>query len=243
MTTNVFDSAAQILASDSRWSGQVGDYVFFVDDIQYEKIVFDSHLALLFAGGLAIIDMWKSWFRGGRYGTPPSLPADLSLCVIDMKSGLVRIDHGKKLDSPCFKARFAGTGSPHALQCWTAYKDPVKSVQTACAFDMLSGGKVSYLIRTTSDNNLDNSGTASHLVNSFEPHGSMIMMTNQKGGPVPIKDAIKDTAANDAFKQMMGRGASGVCAPYIGMGTPWTAEEQEALYSILAEYPPEPKQG
>jgi hypothetical protein len=240
MTTNVFDSVSQTLASDTRWSGLVDGYLFFVDDIGYDKIVFDSQIALLFAGGLGIIDQWKAWFRGGRYGVAPALTSDLSLCLIDMKTGQIRKDHGIKLDSPCTSARFAGTGSPHALQCWSIHKDAIKSVETACGFDMRSGGKVTYLIRPTADNNLSNYASAQQVINSFEPAGSVIM-TSQKGVPVPIREAIKEPAANEAFKKMLAGGPSSVCAPFIGMGTPWTADEQKEFYDILAEYPPEPQ--
>ncbi len=241
MTTNVFDGATQTLASDSRWSGSVGEYLFFVDDVGYDKIVFDSQIALLFAGGLGIIDQWKTWFRGGRYGPIPPLTEKLSLCLIDMKTGVIRKDHGIKLSSPCGAARFAGTGSPHALQCWVSHQNAVKAVQTACGLDMMSGGRVTYLIRPTTENNLSQHGSVQNLMNSFETHGSMIMMTTQKGVPVPIRDAIKDTAANQAFEQLMAGGASAVCAPFIGMGTPWTEAEKQELCDILAEYPPEPK--
>jgi hypothetical protein len=242
MTTNVYDFRAGLLASDSRWSGRVDDYLFFVDDVRYEKIVFDSMLALLFAGNLDIIEIWKAWFRGGRYGHPPHVNQNLSMCIIDLQTGLARKDHGIKLLSPCTYARFAGTGSPHALQCWTTNQNAIQSVETACGLDMMSGGKVAYLDRQSRSNNLENVSPVEHVMDAFLPRGEMIMMKgNQKQTPVPIKEAIKDPAANQAFQKMMGNGSAGVCAPFIGMGTPWTQEEKDDLYAILAEYPPEPK--
>lgn len=33
---------------------------------------------------------------------------------------------------------------------------------------------------------------------------------------------------------------SGLCAPFEGMGTPWTEDEIAELHSVLAKYPPEP---
>jgi hypothetical protein len=243
MTTNVYDLSVGILASDSRWSGDADGYLFYVDDVGYQKIVFDSKIAILFAGNLDIIDVWKKWFSGGRYGIVPQVNNYLSLCIVDLDTGAVRKDHGIKLMSPCNSARFAGTGSPHALQCWTENKDAIKSVQTACGLDMKSGGKVNFLNRTTKENNVNNSAMIDQVMSSFLQKGEMIMVNSDKKQiPIPIGDAINnDATAKAAFGKVMGGGSSSICAPFIGMGTPWTAEEQAELYSILSEYPPEPK--
>lgn len=242
MTTNVYDTPAGILASDSRWSGGNASYLFYVDDIGYEKIVFDSKMAILFAGNIEIIDAWKSWFSGGRNEPIPDVNEQLSLCVIDLQSGDVKLDHGTKLTSQCKTARFAGTGSPHALQCWATHKDPIKSVETACSLDMKSGGKVNFFNRITKDNNVTNYATVQDVLDSFLVKGEMVMInTNQKQAPIPISEAKKDQAANEVLNKIISRGGSSVCAPFIGMGTPWTEEEKNELYAILKEYPPEQK--
>lgn len=242
MTTNVYDLPKGILASDSRWSGDADGYLFVVDDVGYEKIVFDSMLAFLFAGDLGIIDIWKCWFYGGRNNAIPNVNDKLSMCVVDISTGTVRKDHGIKLLSPCNLARFAGTGSPHALQCWTTNKDPIRSVQTACSLDMKSGGKVNYLNRITKENNVKDYATVDKVLNSFLLKGEMIMLNgNQKQAPVPIREAIKDSSANDAFNKVMKGGGASICAPFIGMGTPWTEAEINELNAILKEYPPEQK--
>jgi hypothetical protein len=241
MTTNVFDSNAGVLASDSRWSGQIDEYLFFVDDVGYDKIIFDSKLALLFAGNLAVIEVWKKWFRAGRYGHIPATHPDLSLCIVDLESGAIRKDHGGKLESNCGTARFAGTGSPHAHQCWATNKDAVRSVGTACGLDLMSGGAVTYLDRTSRENNINKVGSVETVMNAFLPKGEVIMLkANQKSAPVPIIEAIKEPAANDAFQKMITGGPAGVCAPFIGIGTEWTDAEIADLHAILSEYPPEP---
>ena len=240
MTTNVFDRSKDILACDSRWSGSEGGYLFYVDNVGYEKIVFDSRIALLFAGDLDIIDAWKAWFKSGRYAPAPHTTGKLSLCIVDLMDGSVPVDHGMKLDSACKLARFAGTGSPHALNAWSTHGDALLSVETACSLDMQSGGNVAHLSRVTKENNLNNVSSAQELLNSFLPNGEMIMLNgNQKQSPVKISEGIKDPAANEAFHKMMAGGLSGVCAPFTGMGTPWTEEEVSKLYATLASYPPE----
>lgn len=242
MTTNVFDISAGILASDSRWSGGDENYLFYVDNVEYDKMVFDSRLAILFAGNLEYIELWKKWFRGGRYAPAPGVHKDFSMCIIDMATGQLRKDHGIKIMSPCNGARFAGTGSPHALNCWTQNQSAQKSVETACDYDLMSGGKVCHLNIATQENNVSNAASAAELLDAFLPRGNMIMFNgNQQMVPTPIAEAIKDPAANDAFNKMMAGGVSSVCAPFIGMGTPWTENETEELYAILNEYPPEPQ--
>lgn len=80
-----------------------------------------------------------------------------------------------------------------------------------------------------------------HVIPGSKPHEGMIMMISQKGIPVPIKDAIKEPAADEAFQRILTGRAGSVCTPFIGMGTPWTEQEQQELYAILNEYPPEPR--
>lgn len=242
MTTNAYDFGSGVLASDSRWSADADGYLFYADNVGYEKIVYDTRLAILFAGHLNIIDEWKRWFIAGREGRAPGVTSYLSLCVIDVKTGMVRMDHGVCLKSPCTIARFAGTGAPHAERCWATNKSAIRSIETALILDMKSGGQVSYLNRAGLQNNLKNHSSVNQVMLALSTKGEMIMLNgNQKQIPVSIKDAIKDPAVNDAFMKVKNGGAASLGAPFMGMGTAWTPEEERNLYNILAEYPPEQK--
>ena len=241
MTTNVYDQAPGILASDSRWSNRADGYLFYVDDVGYEKIVNDTQLAALFAGTLEYIDLWKSWFISGREGNPPRVSKNLSVCLIDMATGVVRLDRGDKIASSCKTARFAGTGAPHAFDCWVVNNDPLKAVATAAYFDRRSGGTIRHLNRRTGQNNLNNVATLEQLMRNFQTKGEVIMLNaGQTQKPIAISEAVNDPAVRDAFAKVESSGAGGLSAPFMGMGKEWTAEEEAQLYAVLAEYPPEP---
>lgn len=239
MTTNIYDQVAGILASDSRWSNLVEGYLFYVDDAGYEKIVNDTQLAALFAGTLDNIDRWKVWFISGREGPRPPVHKFLSVCLIDMNTGRVLIDTGDKIMSSCRMARFAGTGGPHAFECWVVNNDALMAIQTAATLDKRSGGRVSHLNRVDGTSNLNNRATLEQLMRNFLTKGEVIMLNAvQAQKPVPISEAVNDPVINEAFQKVVQSGAAGLSAPFMGMGKEWSVEEESQLDAILAKYRP-----
>lgn len=63
--------------------------------------------------------------------------------------------------------------------------------------------------------------------------------------PVLIKDAIADDSnperqkAAIEFMAKLERGEARICAPFPGMGIPWTKEKKEELYVVLREMFPD----
>lgn len=241
MTTNVYDQAAGILASDSRWSNLVDGYLFFVDDAGYEKIVNDTQLAALFAGTLDNIDRWKTWFISGREGRPPPVHKNLSVCLIDMKSGKLLFDSGDKILSSCRTARFAGTGGGHAFGCWVVNNDSLMAVTTATSLDSRSGGTVRYINRIDGSSNLNNHATLEVMMRNFLSKGEVLMLNAVTNKAIAISEAVNDPNIKAAFEKVVSSGAAGLSAPFMGMGKEWSVEEEANLYAILAQYSPEPQ--
>jgi hypothetical protein len=239
MTTNVYDNKAGLLASDSRISSAQDGFVFFVDNCGYEKIVFDEYLAVLFAGDIDLVDPWKVWFLAGREHDEPPVGDDLSICVVDIENGEIVSDRGGNVSSPCNMARFAGTGAWHAKRCWTQNEKPLLCVETAYEKDKRSGGKVKFLNRSSQENNVEHKITVDKIIDVMASQGGVIMPNVAIRDFLPIEDLIKtDAAVNDAFAKVRSGGAASLCAPFIGMGTPWTQEEKDQLYTGLRKYPP-----
>jgi len=70
MTTNVVDSAARIVATDSRWSWPVelrttgiSHARIYVDDAGFDKIEVGDDYSFIFAGNAILMGMWKAWRR------------------------------------------------------------------------------------------------------------------------------------------------------------------------------------
>jgi hypothetical protein len=240
MTTNTYDSKAKLGASDTRISAQEGDYFFFIDDSGYEKIVYDKNLMVMFAGDLPPIEAWKQWFKGGMAGDHPGTPGEISICTVELHDGNIGSDRGKSERSACGQARFAGTGAYYANRCWRQHEDALKSIVSASHGDLRTGGEVRYLKVSDLANNLADTTTLTQLMEALRTKGKMIMLgTSPKTEPVLISEAIaKDQAANDAFEKVMSAGAASLCAPFIGMGEPWTDEEKASLNAVLAKYAP-----
>ena len=241
MTTNVYDQAAGILASDSRWSNLVDGYLFYVDDAGYEKIVNDTQLAALFAGTLEHIDRWKSWFISGREGRRPPVHRNLSVCLVDMSTGELMFDWGDRVLSSCRTARFAGTGGGHAFACWVVNNDSLMAVATAATLDHRSGGCVRYINRVDGHNNLNNHATLEILMRNFLAKGEVLMLNAVSKKPIAISEAVNDPDIKEAFEKVVSNGASGLSAPFMGMGRDWSQADEDRLDAVLAKYPPEPK--
>jgi hypothetical protein len=241
MTTNVYDVASGLLTSDSRWSIDEGDWIAFVDDTNYDKIVFDNELGLLFAGDLSKIEIWKDWFLSGRTSPIPLDQVDrMSIIGIDMPTGNIAFHSDYLLVSTInssIEAWYGGTGAPYAKDCWQLNRCARKAVETAKAEDDFSGGNTVFAERESLETNLANSEKVESVLQQMKERGIMI---NSKGSQEPtlVKDAANDPsnplAQSLAQKIMSGKAALG--APFPGMDQPWTNEKKAELEKALAPY-------
>lgn len=242
MTTNVYDKIAELLTCDSRWSIQVGDWVAYVDDTGYDKLVFDNRLAFLFAGDLPEVNYWKEWIQAGRKkDAKPMLHVDkMSVIQIDMQNGAI-VFRSHNFPNTSFgaamKAIFAGTGAEHAKKCWDKNKCAMTAVKSASIEDALSGGTVVFLNRKTRERNVNNTVPESGVKLQAKERG-ILMNTKDANLSIPIKDAANDptNAAAQAIAQMVMSGSASFQAPFPGMDTPWTEEKKREFEAALSMY-------
>lgn len=241
MTTNVYDIPAGLLTSDTRWSVEDVDWIAYVDDSGYDKIVFDSDIGILFAGNLAKIDIWKQWFLSGRIDPAPTELDGISLIIVDIKDGTVQFKTDYLLESvteDVTEAWYSGTGGPYAKDCWQVNRCAKKAVNTAIECDAFSGGEVKFVDRTTSGTNIRNDVQYLEIMEILKERGMMINKQNYKA--VPIKDAANDPSdpTLQAFANKVMSGSVQLNAPFPGMEQPWTKDKKEELHSVLARYAP-----
>lgn len=246
MTTNVYDIAAGLLTSDSRWSCELeNDWIAFVDDTGCNKIVFDDELAMLFAGDLDIIEFWKCWIANGRKGTYPDVDdpmsgESISVIIIDISDGKVVFETDYLLKSVAtsssIEAIYSGTGGPYAKDCWQENKCAKKAITTAICSDIFSGGSVLHFCRSSLATNVAPSIPSEDVINLLKGRG--YMQKNIGSQPISIKDAVKNSF-NQELQALANKVLSGgvkLSAPFPGMKQPWTNEKKSELKSVLDKY-------
>jgi hypothetical protein len=239
MTTNVYDIGAGYLTTDSRWSIKNGDWVAYVDDTGYDKLVFDEQIAILFAGDLLKIDVWKQWFIEGRTGEYPDLHDGMSLIIVDMSDGSSQFTADyllKSIEGDLLKALYAGTGAPHAKDCWQVNKCAKKAINSAIEADIFSGGLVVELLRENAQSNVKNSAKVDKVMYEMKERGIMTnVVTNIT---MHVKDAANDGVTGDAkdFANKVVAGSLAISAPFPGINQPWTNDKKRELISVLDKY-------
>ena len=125
MTTNVLDIQNNMMTSDSRWSVESTNAIFFIDDTDFDKMCVNGDRAFMFAGDGLLIQKWKDWaFDENRdtnnlpdvertyidgNGKPKTV--SISLCGIIMSTRKIYFQRGLiGFDI----AKFSGSGRMHA---------------------------------------------------------------------------------------------------------------------------------
>ncbi len=253
MTTNVTDLSARQMASDSRWSIVVPeplpgldhkpDFVIFIDDARFDKIVRHRGTAYMFAGNGRMIQAWKDWLAsapGSAVSRPPPYTAEggIAICMVEMATAVVKFDKGQKIKDPdksSPKALFAGSGARHAHGHWKVNRDALKAVEAAIAVDIFSGGAVKYVRFADGSHNLDEAETINDVTQRLAKKG--IVMYQGHGNKAGI--SVEQAATGDpAVREVLDRIASGKLvagAPFESMYEPWSEEDVRRLDAALNE--------
>jgi hypothetical protein len=236
MTTNVFDGAAGMMATDSRWSIKYGSYLIFLDDAGFEKIEFLGDFALMFAGLGPRVQEWKTWIRSNPdTETMPGQPAHqgMAVCMSHIPTKSVAFARGQKITKD--GASFAGTGSFAAYTCWAANKDAKRAVTTAMSADIFTGGEVKFSNFADGSHNIYAGGADvqyADLLKQILTRG-LVMPTTKPIAPFPLKDAV---ASNDDLQKAVEKIANGelhASAPDDSMLSDWTAAEKDEFNKAL----------
>lgn len=237
MTTNVLDMQSLIMTTDSRWSAEVGDLLFYLDDSGCDKISIrgNNEYAFIFAGDGLIIQAWKDWIASNQKGST-GMPAKkddplIAMCIVNLQDFKIEHEHGQAITHPV--AKFAGTGAKPANFCWKENKDAKQAVESAKKHDVFSGGNVTFFEFTTLDNNLKNTITIQEVNRRLSVGEGMVMNKNDFQTATPIMEA----AANDEnVRNVMAQLADGTItasAPCDAMYGTWNDEDIEKLTTVF----------
>ena len=71
------------MACDSRWSYETDEFLYYIDDSGYEKIVFTEKMVAIFAGKANVIEHFKEWINNGLSGNMPN-PNSISIIAYNI---------------------------------------------------------------------------------------------------------------------------------------------------------------
>jgi hypothetical protein len=240
MTTNVFDSNAGMIATDSRWSITWGRWVSYLDDAQFHKIELNRNFAYMFAGDGARIQEWKNWIRSNplslKYRPPTS---KMAVCMVDTDAG--EVTFMDKLDIVNGGGYFAGTGAMLAFTCWASNGCAETSVKTAMNFDIYTGGEVKFFNAASKKHNLHlvSRDVDIYQVSKAIQERGIIMELQSKNinaqAPFTLATAANDGASRAEFVQKIASGELTPIAPCNGMYSDWTTEQETRLNAALTK--------
>lgn len=201
MTTNVYDRVASKITSDTRWSADFihedGEhYLVYIDDVDFDKIAQNQHLAILMAGDSYLIDCWKKWLSDPAFdGTNrPYVKRNLKsgeqtavhLCVICKDTKVILFACGTIYSLPQgsisdFDAIFLGSGGNYALSCWANNRCSITATESAKKDDIYSGGQVKFIDLLSGISNLaHNQRTCEQMTEQLKEKGMIMNKTTKK---------------------------------------------------------------
>lgn len=244
MTTNIYDSNQFIMATDSRWSIQLGCWLMYADEVGYDKIIHQRGKVLMFAGFGSAIQAWKDWILSTPIG-PVDMPPHkgMAVCMVDATTKIVDFDaHQDIVDSGVY---CAGSGARHAYGCWKSNNSAIKAVETAKSMDIFSGGEIKYFDCNNQSNNLTQLAPLTNItINTVDEailRGGKIMKINLPSPGNPPFSLRTESSANDdgeasAIALITRKVASGelsATAPCDGMHNDWTDVNKEKFTLAL----------
>ena len=191
MTTNAIDLVQRVIASDSRWSVQIGDQFLFVDDTGFDKIVNANAACAIFAGSMALIDLWRSWFKQPvlnlKARPPTSVPEHglhIHICMLSKpECRLLYLTPGY-FPFPAigpYEAFFTGTGAEYAVTCFSTNRCSKRSVQSAASADIATGGETKFLEVASNIGNLSPGDVMfAQALEAFKTRGMVMDMNSKK---------------------------------------------------------------
>ncbi|MGN8004340.1 hypothetical protein ACTJKQ_14250 [Acidovorax sp. 22279] len=239
MTTNVYDSKAGVMATDSRWSHQFGSRIVYVDDAHFSKIEIFGAWAIMFAGDGVKIQQWKDWIRSGP--TDFSLMPDYDgICVCIVSSATKQVRFKQPQDITKDGGYFAGSGSMHAYLCWSVNRDAKRAVESAIQADGYSGGLVKFVNLNDMSNNLSAPGPINQwriddVRDAVLQRGMVMNLAQNSGAPFQLSKLAANDAEVAKIQAMIASGEVAPTAPCDGMYTEWTEDQKVELKSALAD--------
>jgi hypothetical protein len=171
----------------------------------------------------------------------------ISVCIVGMTANAVLF--AAKQDITHEGALFAGTGALPAVTCWDKNRNATRSVESAKAVDVFTGGEVKYVDVASKANNLGPRGTpaagSTHIgmvTQAIQERGIVMDRKTGAGGlpaaPFKLTDLAAANDGDDELTEMKAKIANGELtpeAPCNGMYDQWTPEEEARLNNALID--------
>ncbi|MCQ9053043.1 hypothetical protein [Vibrio diabolicus] len=223
MTTTVYDVGASLVASDSRWSAYVnlldGQYLFFVDNTGFNKLVDRLGAVLVLAGDGELIAEWKKWWACDElniHAMPEVALSEIrkiSVMIVSKEDREILFDAGPKLaiadefednNARRYLAVFSGSGQQFASQCWFDNRCYNQSIVTASANDPCTGGDVKYInFATSAHNTSDENFDYTSIEKSLMERGMLMKLADKNVIPLDQhhqSEEIKNKIASGAIR-------------------------------------------
>ncbi len=234
MTTNVLDKRNSRVASDSRWSIQKGDELFYVDDTIFEKIVDRGQIVMICAGNAHLIRVWRDWFSNAlTLPYPPTLVQlgngkfDTIHLTIVVKEGFQTFFTRGEYANHGDDARFAGSGRNHANNCYSQHGCSDRCIATASMFDPCTGGRVNYVNFRDGATNLNYVDmSVDELYQKLKTDGNVMNIRTKS------QTKLSDLPA-DYLDNATASGAFALSAPTGVPAQEWTEQEHDELTKAI----------
>ena len=240
MTTNVRDSNAFEMATDSRWTIDLRPYgrpmIIGVDDVDYQKIITVDGKLLMFGGNSKVINAWKQAISLNAHYPKSvnvaSLPTDgmaisivsLTTCELIIEKGYHTVPDG---------ASFAGTGYKDARLCWLENRDARRAVESAMKADFLTGGTVRFFNYSTGIHNLAPDRSFEQFNSEFLRKG--FVMYTDTSAKLPIAEAAaQDNHLHEVINKVSA-GELAATAPCDPSYDTWSQADKEQLHTTMRE--------
>jgi len=245
MTTNVFDGAVSVVATDSRWSWVVGDKLVYLDDTGFDKIQVLPDLVVMYAGRGDLVQAWRNYFAAvpRTLASQPAETKEVCVCIIDAATGQF-VKSAGGVYTVFETSRFGGSGGAFACGCWMDNRDALRAVETAKHSDQSSGGEVRFVdikgnggnvkpLHPTNVLTIDMVNAALHKRGQVMPIAKENKILNSS---VPFKMAAANDRELEVFGEKVANGELPPHAPFYGMEREWTPIEKEELNDALTRY-------
>lgn len=163
MTTNAIDLRKRIISSDSRWSIEHGEKLYFIDDTGFDKIADRHQGSIICAGDGILIEQWRNWFTTpilNMAARPPYDRKDPDGKDRAIVVSLVFKGESRRMLSQGWyllhgqDAKFCGSGAEYALECYSKNRCGRTSIGSAARQDPCTGGETKYVELDTFKHNL-----------------------------------------------------------------------------------------
>lgn len=246
MTTNVYDGAAKIVATDSRWTAEYtneyGERCVWYCDEGFDKLMQSNGLVFMFAGDLQRIHEWKCWaVTSPTVSTRPKTDKTICICIFEAETALLGFFHGTfvcDFIENQVSSAFAGTGALSAYTCWSKNNCATTAVDTAKKNDLMSGGETKYYNFVDGKTNISSETETDFAVvlDTLHERGNT-MSANDKERIVQSADSDSNEEAFNLLASMKA-GTIRIEAPTFGAGKDWTDRDNTALDSFLSKHYP-----